>query len=202
MYHAKVPSKTGEKFCSQGKTVLKYSSWNLSPEMLPKTPSTVSKHSSEKQRLNVLPTTPSMIRKQKVREKECLLKSYRREMLLETPLKVVIDKNFFGKARQKITIKKICPKSKRSPTLLFQRKPYWIFRWKVPFKGAVQNTGKNLLQGKDCNEILIMNFFCTEKLPKTPSTVSKHSCEKYRTKSCPLHRQISYSKKDNIWMLV
>ena len=124
MYHAKVPSKTGEKFCSQGKTVLKYSSLNLSPEMLPKTPSTVSKHSSEKQRLNVLPTTPSMIRKQKVREKECLLKSYRREMLLETPLKVVIDKNFFGKARQKITIKKICPKSKRSPTLLFQRKPY------------------------------------------------------------------------------
>ena len=72
MYRAKVPSKTGEKFCSQGKTVLKYSSWNLSPEMLPKTTSTVSKHSSEKQRLNVLPTTPSMIRKSKTREMEFL----------------------------------------------------------------------------------------------------------------------------------
>ena len=46
MYHAKVPSKAREKFRSQGKTVLKYSSWNFCPEISPKTPSTVSKHSS------------------------------------------------------------------------------------------------------------------------------------------------------------
>ena len=48
MYHAKVPSRTREKIRSQGKTVLKYSTWKFCPEMLPKTPSTVSKHSSEK----------------------------------------------------------------------------------------------------------------------------------------------------------
>ena len=55
---------------------------------------------------------------------------------------------------------------KKAPTLLFQRKPYWIFRPKVPCKGAVQNTGKILLPAKDCNEILVMKLFVRKSCPK------------------------------------
>ena len=171
-----MPPNTLSKICSHEKTVLNYSSRTFCTEKLLKTPSTTSKHSSEKYRTKVLPTTPSMKRNRKMREMECSWKRYRRNMLPKTPLGIVIDENFSRKSRQKVPIKKTCPKQRQR--FSFKRRPYWFSRQKVPCKGSVHNSGKNSVTAK---------------------TVLKYSSWFFERKSCLKHcRQYLNAPRKNI----
>ena len=145
-----------------------------------------------KHRTKVLPTTPSRKRNQKLREMECSWKRYRRNMLRKTPLGIVIDENFSRKARQKVPIKKTCPKQRQHFSSI--RRPYWIFSQKVPCKGSVQNTGKNSLTAKT---VLKYSYWFFERIG------CLNHCRQYLKaprknilqKSCPQHRKGSAIKK-------
>ena len=148
-----MPSRTLAKSRSREKTVLKYSSWTFCTGKLPKTPSTASEHSSEKYRTKVKHTTLSMKRNQKTTESKCSSKCYRREMLPKLPLKSLSIRTFI-----EMLVKKYSSK-----------------------KHAQNATKISLSKKKGVLKLSSWNF-CSEKLPKTPSTVSKHYSEKYRTK--------------------
>ena len=56
---------------------------------------------------------------------------------------------------------------KKQPTLLFQKRPYRNSRQTVPFKGAVQNTGKSSLPRKYRNEMLVIKLFYKSAVQNT-----------------------------------
>ena len=146
---------TGKNFL-HGKDCIELLFMNFCTQTLLRTPSTTSKHSSEKYRTKVLPTTLSMKRNQKTTESKCSSKCYRREMLPKLPLKSLSIRTFIEMLVKKYWSKTTCPKHHQ--TFSFKKRPYWISRQKVPREGAVQNTGKSLLPGKDCIELLVMNY--------------------------------------------
>ena len=57
-------------------------------------------------------------------------------MLLKTPFKIVIDENFYGKARQKITIEKTCPNKRQHFFFKESRTEFFVenYNAKVPSK--------------------------------------------------------------------
>ena len=120
-----------------------------------------------------MPTTPSMKRKQKTREMECSSKCYRRERLLKTPLKVVIDENFYGKARQKITIQKTCPKKRQHFFFKENRTEFFVQKYhaKLPSKTLAK--------------------FCSQR-----KTVMKYSSWNF------LYGKVAQNTVDSIWTLL
>ena len=134
-----------------------------------------------------LPTIPSNNCYNKLTDMKFSSNKYRKGMLPKTPLLIAFDRKIYRNARQKIpseTLPKTPPTikycfemlvinflyeklPKKPTTLLFQKRQCQSFCRKVPFKAAVQNTGKKSLPGEDCFEMLVMNFLY-EMLSTTP----------------------------------
>ena len=104
--------------------------------------------------------------KQKARELVCSSKCYRRKMLLKTPIKIVIDKKFYGNTRQKITIRKTCPKKRQH--FFFKENRTECFVQKYHAKVLSKTLAKIRSQGK---------------------TVMKYSSWNFVRKSCLKHRR-------------